>query len=382
MFVFICALMIGDGVQFKIPDLEDHNLERRLRNNEAFGYTEQTMPPCYQDWEGALQGIFNIHHNVSGDRSEPFGNGNKEFPWAKPAGTDTTATSAVRFLLLPRKEDGSRWPVVMFRQQPYSIGPTNVQKSLGFAWTYPIGAVVGEVLYLPSPKGEAKPYEVRTRTRTKDSWSPEVYRPYRTSQELYDAVEIKKPGWRFDPKLKEFMDKFKNGGTISGPYRMADFNHDRTSVDRTAFIDKLPPLQDDLVDALLNVQFKKSAGWHWRDGDGAPTVPTTDAPYHVVPTNYFAGHVVVDSKSCMDCHRTTNKHVNEFQMRDWYGRIRGSDGIFSLHPFDPSCIDSSGFGAQDKPPKMNRGLVANGIFAIFDSNIHKMDRYRKIEGLD
>ena len=80
-----------------------------------------------------------------------------------------------------------------------------------------------------------------------------------------------------------------------------------------------------------------------------------------MPVNYDAGFVSLDSHSCMRCHNTTNQSVRNFDARrDWYGRIRGSDGIFSFHPFALESISSNGFAA---PVRMRAELISGGVIA-------------------
>ena len=50
--------------------------------------------------------------------------------------------------------------------------------------------------------------------------------------------------------------------------------------------------------------------------------------------------------------------------RDWYGRIRGSDGIFSFHPFDPNSISGNGYPA---PVRMRDELVSSGVIERYDA---------------
>jgi hypothetical protein len=74
-----------------------------------------------------------------------------------------------------------------------------------------------------------------------------------------------------------------------------------------------------------------------------------------------------------------NLDVNEFEFgRDGYGRIRGSDGIFSVHPFDPSSISYNGYGA---PVTMNGRLVAAGLVERYDRAKHPIRVYQKVLAL-
>jgi len=99
----------------------------------------------------------------------------------------------------------------------------------------------------------------------------------------------------------------------------------------------------------------------------------------VVPPNYDAAFIAVDSVSCLRCHETVNHSVNEFNAgRDWYGRIRGSDGIFSFHPFALESISANGFGSS---VRMRGELEAAGVIARYDRDRHPRAIYNAAEGL-
>lgn len=368
MIVLLLAMTLADGLAApKLPSIDDTALQKRLRSDEAFWYSDTNMPKVYQDWEGQFQGVFGVGNEPVGFNTAT--NGNREFPWAKPFGTDAADVTAIRFVLLPRKPDGTRWPVAIYRQ------PSNQS---AFAWVYPAESVIGEILYLRSPSGFLKPFEVRTKTRKIDGWTAEAYRPFPTGTELYRTVAVKRPGWKRDKKTRAFMDSLMDGTSIIGPTRFADLEHpSRRSVDRSAHLERLAPLPNDLVDELLTMPFKRSAGYEWRDGDSPPHAPSTEAEYHIVPKNYTGGHVRVDSESCMDCHKATNKHVREYDAtRNWHGRIRGSDGIFSLHPFDGKSL------SPQNQPKLNAKLIESGVFAVYDPSMHLRSRYLKLNSID
>ena len=68
-------------------------------------YTDREMPKAYQFWNGQMPGVHRASYNISANGSEPFGNGNREFPWGTPAGTHRAKNVwTFRFLRLPRDE--------------------------------------------------------------------------------------------------------------------------------------------------------------------------------------------------------------------------------------------------------------------------------------
>jgi hypothetical protein len=143
-------------------------------------------------------------------------------------------------------------------------------------------------------------------------------------------------------------------------------------------VDVLPPLEDDqlVAELLRTTPFLSAQGEVWRSAAGRGThAPTTLASWHVVPRNYDGGYIGVDAASCARCHASVNRHVNDFEPgRDWYGRVRGSDRIFSFHPFDPACISHNGYptGARMRPQ-----LVRLGLLVQFDATRHTRDVYQR-----
>jgi hypothetical protein len=142
-------------------------------------------------------------------------------------------------------------------------------------------------------------------------------------------------------------------------------------------VDPLPPIDEALVAELLSTTtFRSAQGAVWRSAaDGtAACAPTTTAAFHIVPAKYDAGFIEVDSNSCQRCHQTVNQSVNRFDGgRDWYGRVRGSDGIFSFHPFSLSSISGNGY---PRTVSMRRELETAGLLERFSARKHRHSRYQ------
>ena len=131
---------------------------------------------------------------------------------------------------------------------------------------------------------------------------------------------------------------------------------------------------------LTTTIFESASGDTWDDEiDGA----TTNENFHIVPNRYTAAHLGHDRIGCANCHKDVNRSARTFNrrttngqeiFRDWYGRVRGSDGIFSFHPFEHSSISPRGFGL---PVKMRKEFVEAGIVEKFDGIRHPNTIYRK-----
>ena len=293
-----------------IPDSKDEVLNKIKANPRLLIYTDAEMPHAYQDWAGALLGIHSPSYNISAAKpQEKFGNPNVEFPWGKPAGTENVPESnftSFKFLLLPENES-----IKITRK--YLSG----DRRPSFVWTFPKKTVVGEVLQLYY-KDQRYTFEVRLRTK-EDDWKMSSYKPFTT--------------------LKDFAKFCKSNGTQL-------YYHDQRIVQTHQIFQgdviatSLDSIPENLVIKALNQPFENALGQEWHDNSHAAT---TDSDFHIIPKNYRAATIAIGTKSCVRCHESVLKHASDFDFnRDWYGRVRGSDGIFSFHPFDPSCISYSG----------------------------------------
>lgn len=360
-----------------LPRVSDQRIQVVLDDPQLVLYTEEEMPRAYQQWVGDLQGIHRADYNISANDSEPFGNGNREFPWSHPAGTHRSrGVSSFRFLWLPRDDEGRRLPVVWYRKQ--LRGDTTT----GYAWTYPVGAMVGEVLILQGPDGRGYTFEMRLRIREIGAWGVDVFRPYPEAKDLAGRIKELRPEWSEDPDLLRSVKHLEEPARLR-MHTLSDRQPGRKTFHQRMGLDVLPAIEDDglVAELLTDTTFDSALGLNWRDGAGGmrTAAPTTLAGFHVVPPNYDAAFIEVDSVSCLRCHETVNQGVNEFDAgRDWYGRIRGSDGIFSFHPFALESISGNGYGSG---VRMRAELESAGIIARYDRSRHPRSIYNAAEGL-
>lgn len=311
-----------------IPDSNDGVLARIRIDPRLIIYTEKEMPKAYQDFAGALPGIHSPSYNISADKPrELYGNPNVEFPWGSPAGAELVPDeyfSTFKFLLLPK----DRSIRISRKYLPGDSRPS-------YTWTFPDGAVVGEVLQLYH-KERYYTFEVRVRNKSEGRWRVASYRPF-------DNFE----------KFKAFC--VLNGESVKVETHRVRQSHQLFEGDVETTM--LGSISEDLVKKALSRTFTNVHGKEWVAGAYAPT---TNEAFHIVPKRFQAATVEVGSKSCMRCHESTLKHASDFDFRrDWYGRVRGSDGVFSFHPFDPSCISYSGIyqGETIRKSFLDAGIV-------------------------
>ncbi len=365
------------GLRKLLPKITDEKVAALLADERVLFYTEEEMPRCHQDWDGSLPGVHTAYYNISADRGEPYGNGNREFPWGTPAGTHRSRNLyTFRFLWLPQDEAGQTLPVTYYRKQ------LRYDASRGYAWIYPVGTVFGEVLCQKTKDGSAVAFEVRLRIREQRAWEVDAFRPFPNAQDLAERVQELRTDWKEQPQLAALVSHLTTDKEL--PSRHLYDSHPYRVLAQEMGVDSLPAIDDEklVIELLTTTPFRSAHGELWRKGtnDIYTAAPTTDAGFHVIPAGYDAGFIEVESHSCMRCHETANKHVREFAPgRDWYGRVRGSDGIFSWHPFDPSSVSYNGFGAT---PRIRRSLVDAGIVAVYDAKLHPPEQYMRIKGLD
>ena len=325
-----------------IPSIANKDLESYLKSSSVLYYNDETMPKAHQDFEGALIGLHSPRYNISANYSEPFGNGNIEFPWGTPGGLHRLKKiQGIKFLKLPENQK--------IKYIPYTDG--------SYDWEFPNHTILGEILF-QEIKDKLVVFEIRTRTKNEGKWRGNIFRPYPSSEDLIDTIKLKFPNYESDEELKNLINHLKDDSKIET--LKLENNHPKTVFSSKADIDYLPKINEEKVLKLLtNKEFKPSLGVNWRNTANPASAPSTKADVHIVPKNYDGGFIAVESQSCMKCHETTNKHVNDFESsRDWYGRIRGNDGIFSFHIFSPSSISYDGISRQIR---LNSDLINMGL---------------------
>jgi hypothetical protein len=360
-----------------LPEVDDPNVARLLADPRLMLYTDAEMPEAYQFWSGDLPGLHRVSYNISADNSEPFGNGNREFPWSAPAGTHRAKNvSSFRFVWLPQDDQGRTLPVVWYSKH------LRGDDRMGYAWTYPIGTIFGEVLTMRGPDRRNHTFELRLRMREAAHWEVDVFRPFPTANDLAERIRELRPDWERDEALVKLC------GHVEGEKKLTvrtlvDRQPQRRVFSQKMGVDVLPDIKDEklVIDLLTKTTFRSAVGQIWREGsNGTETcAPTTKAEFHVVPAGYDAGFIAVNNTSCMRCHDTVNQNVREFNAgRDWYGRVRGSDGIFSFHPFSHGSISDNGFG---RPISMRHDLQKAGVIARFNAKVHKSSVYKRLKSL-
>lgn len=356
------------ALRASIPPITDDGMAQIIR--EATLYTDAEMPLAYQfqPINGGVGADYTVFYSpfVRLNNIDPFTNGNREFPWRTPGGLDRAeeTTKEFRFIWLPRRENGQPWPVVVYRGAMDKSDSVNMPiPRMGWRWIFPAGTVLGEVLAMEFSDGYEYTYEMRVRIRGEQDWDVEIYRPFPTLADLKDRIEELRPG---APGLRHF------DNVALRPEILQDRNHPRRAFQEAGAQYTLPAMPPDLVKQLLTTTpFRPVQGVSFVSrGDVAAFAATAANEQNIVPREYLATFLGADAESCSNCHKHTLRHVDRFQNREWYGYIRGSDGIFSFHPVEPSSI-----GPPDKGVRLRESLVNAGMVAMYDPSQHPAERY-------
>jgi hypothetical protein len=161
------------------------------------------------------------------------------------------------------------------------------------------------------------------------------------------------------------------------PLRLTDTLHRKTAFDVGSGTAALPRLSEAMAAELLDgTPFKSAVGAAWRRGDAPETTvfaPTSLEAFSLVPKDYQGTFMGTDTDSCKRCHEHTLRHVDQFDsVRQWYGRVRGADQIFTWHPIDPSSISYNGAARQ---VRLRQAFIDAGMVEPYDANRHPNERY-------
>lgn len=380
-------------VAARAPHVEDAWLLSVLESADTMWYDRRSIIPGYQDSFGDNSvlpigmrpntidpGLINLA--VPGGHGQIFVEfGVFHFPFGRPTGAHERDVAAVDFWQLPRDEGGALRPVVYWQRDPN--GYTH-----RIEWLFPVGTVLGEVLYLIDPSGERLCFEIRTRVRELDRWRSDVFRPFPRATDLADALErarAGRPEWASSSEIDALVSHLRDPSTLRSA-RLSATNFPGAFPAMEGAEDVLPGLANDSIlrEVLATTPFRSARGAVWKEqGTLRSYAPTTDAEVHVVPRGYAAGFLSVDDETCSRCHRDAGR-----PFRDWYdniiayGELWGEDESFSWHPFatarfvDPSSGSVREFNYDNR--EMRADFVSAGVLVRYERARHPDTLYRSI----
>ncbi len=351
-FTAVCGL--GDDYRASLPAVADQYWSDVLQSPDLWIYTRAEMPRAYQH----AGGFHDPRYNISGDAQQQGkfegGNWNNESPWRNPGGVDAAEaiSRAAKFLKLPRERD-RLLPVVWWPE--IAEGHFGGDREQVIRWVFPAGTIFGEVLTMRGPDDRLHTWEVRLRTRVETGWDVEILRPFPTRKDFADRLA--KDGFSLTPPRIE-------------PVVFRD-RHARPVFQFSSTVDVLPPISSEYAMRLLDsTPFRPVGGEMWTHDSVAPTSDSLS----IVPPRYEGAKLGLDSDSCNLCHRTTLQHGTAFEVRHVgkYGRIVGSDGVFSWHPIARETISGNGSIIQ---PRFNPEFERRGWIERFNRSHRESGKY-------
>ncbi len=366
-----------------LPKVAWPELQAMLESPSTLWFDKATMIPSYQDSVGDNASTpIGARANSQGRAvivqpgKRLFSDDGKTwaFPFAHTAGTDkSTNIHVVNFLFLPAK-DGKLLPVVYRTiDDPSARGGLGLHK---WTWTYPKGALLGELIFVRDAAGGLHPSELRTRMRYLDGWAVNAFRPFPTAKSLANAIKAKRPQWQSSATLKSAVDQLEGTAPLEARSLSSPGFNNVFSV--SGSLDVLPDLGDEaLVKELLDTTtFVSAYGTTWRTSGSAQTfAASTRASFSIVPNDYEAGLLAVNEQSCTQCHKEAGRAIDDFEPQAvLYGDIWGEDQIFSFHPWDQSRYPQ--FNNENR--SLRPIFAQSGVVERFDATKHSADSYRAL----
>lgn len=323
----------------------------------AVFYRRDTVVPAYQ-----RDGFFEAVARNPGPGTHRFGNANREFPWNTGGLDNSPNGSDFKVLVLP---EGGRLTLGTARLDT-TFGWMNDgdvrwrrgQRPDGFSWhtcTFPVGAKVAEVIRVDG----RWTCEVRVMEKVRGgnvvdvgkNWKFRWFRPVRDRAHLLGLTAG-------DPYWKSLDIHYKRPMPVE---RLRDDHPENRVLDVTAPVDELPAMSAAVKEKLLSRPFAEVTDHPW--AESAAGLKTFAPRGGFMPDGFQGGHF--SSKQCVACHATVLKHAADFEIADrrnklteWYGRVRGSDGVFSIPFADDSAVTRDGWA---RPFRANQALSRAGL---------------------
>jgi len=285
----------------------------------------------------------------------PDFNGNHAFPWEGTFGLNHAVKEnqlekrygSINMLSLPTNDQGAITPIVILNERPIK-------------WIFPVGTVLGEILWVRDEQGKKWIYEIRCRRKQPGAlaWDPIILRPVKNRAELLDYLNY--PANWHPPKTYLFL---RN-------------THEDEVAMFQGLVERLPKLTPDQVRHLLSSPFVDVTYEAWSK---ETTAPTSEQDFSLVPKDYSLGLISADEVSCAQCHRQTQTSLWNLIPREpliydnpeKVANIRGSDGIFSWHPFSEESVSD---GTRTGQKVFLRDHDRNGgIVKIISNNSDPVD---------
>ncbi len=374
-----------EAIAERMPCIADPALVALLESPDTVFYDHASIIPGYQDSYGnGIDFPVGMRPNTINPNlinlAVPGGHGKLfeeiglfHFPFGNPIQVAPGDALVIDFWHVPRSEGGELWPVVWWWYQP--SGWTHRIK-----WSFPVGTVFGELMFIANAEGELFPFEIRTRTREIDRWVSDAHRPFATASDFAAALDASGAAG-VDALVAHLLDDTTLEQATLGASHYGD-----AFPAISGAVDVLPAVADDtVIESLLLAQgFVSVKGAIWKQsGDLHSYAPTTDADFSIVPRGYNAGLVAVSDESCSRCHQDAGRPFKDYYFEVLaYGELWGEDETFTWHPFEAAkFVDAGGnvISFNDDNRQMRSDFVSAGVLAPYDPAQHPATVYDEID---
>ena len=328
-----------ENSSLKLPTSSVRPLQEILEDERTVFYK---LPQVWQQWIPGQPSLV-LPVEVMSEH-----NANLEFPWETTVGFNI------------EHQKGSSEEIngaINFHRTPSKYKPIVVVTGEKDVWIYPLGMVVGELLWVRDGNIR-RTIEVRTRTKINHptegiTWDVRRYAPIRDVECLRSYLILQ---YRYTRKN----------------YSLKNPEPDDLVFEMKGNLEVMQNLHPDNVRYLLDQKFVDCTGFPWSDGC---SIPASNQDFHIFPRNYVLGLLEsVDNITCSGCHKKTQISVKRLipnfleekkPLLKNLGAIRGSDGIFTWHPYEVS-----------NPKKLKRRNwrrydLENNIVQEYNQAIHK-----------
>lgn len=352
-------------LRIALPIVNDSEVQSALNSADTMWYDERSMVFLYQDSiETVVGGRANCVGRLVGETNAApinrllnlFGPDYRfKFPFRTAAGTDNTTNTHVINFWVPPKKNGVVVPVKYWQDTARDH----------WHWVFPVGTLIGEVLFEQDPTGNFHTFEIRTRKRYSDGWLPNVFRPFRSATEMADVITTLRPNWAASKNLNAVVTHLRNNSTLVA-HKWSSVPYAKAFEAINGALDLVPEIEElDLVkDLLSKYPFKSMEGAVWkRNSAGLETyAPSSTSTFNIVPKGYEMGMVAVNEDSCNRCHIQTSHPLGDFDAELLlYGEVWGEDRIFTWHLFEPNSHIYQTWDDTDTSRVVNPFLVKAGL---------------------
>jgi hypothetical protein len=304
----VMVLVVATGLGFA-DEKENYRFPRGVPVNGA----EVTwyLPTDDYQFQG---GVHDRRYNISAAKpSERFGNANLEFPWRTGGIDESQNVASYKFYRLPPDR------AILARLQGDH-----------YRWEYPDGTLFGELLQV-----DGRTFEVRTMRKAEGEWDFRIYRPFARRREVEPFI-LKEEWWR---------------QTLANAHSVSIINE-------SALVNAIE-LSEKGVNEVLSRPFRDVTDLVWFESDEGEKcyAPSALKLGGIVPVDYQGGFL--HGQTCAKCHNTVGMDASQLQPgRDWYGKVRGSDSVFSFSIFEPGSASGNGY---NRPVVLDRQMLEAGL---------------------